>query len=318
MNNNNNNRNNNNRRRGRGNSRPNGGQPINRIDSRARGNAPQMLEKYRKMALDSHMNGDRVNEEYYLQFADHYFRVIADTRVRQEEARGRRDDRWQEGGTETGTEREFDYAEDAIDPYDDMRQGGGERQDRYERPERQERPERPDRQERPYRERGDRPGQDRPGQDRDDRPQRIEPAVVAEPVETLAAMPSSEADARTVYEPAANPFVRGDREGRGLKQRRPRRAVADEQIVAPMTEQSDDGVRDGPSALDVFDPAILPPAVVPRRSSEADPAEAATDSAADAANETADEAPKPRRRTRRPRVTDAPDGGPDGALQAVS
>ncbi|HQS71345.1 MAG TPA: DUF4167 domain-containing protein, partial [Novosphingobium sp.] len=75
----NNNRGNNNRRRGRNNNRPQngGGQQLNRIDSRARGNAPQLLEKYRKLAQDAHMNGDRVQAEYYLQFADHYFRVIA-------------------------------------------------------------------------------------------------------------------------------------------------------------------------------------------------------------------------------------------------
>ena len=99
--NNNNRGNNNNRRRSRGNNngRPQGGgQQLNRIDSRARGNAPQMLEKYRKLAHDAHLNGDRVTAEYYLQFADHYFRVIADTRVRQEESRGRRDDRWGENG----------------------------------------------------------------------------------------------------------------------------------------------------------------------------------------------------------------------------
>ena len=57
-----------------------------------------MLEKYRKLAHDAHLNGDRVTAEYYLQFADHYFRVIADTRVRQEESRGRRDERWGENG----------------------------------------------------------------------------------------------------------------------------------------------------------------------------------------------------------------------------
>lgn len=58
----------NNRRRGRGNNRPqNGGQQLNRIDSRARGNAPQLLEKYRKLAQDAHLNGDRVQAEYYLQ-----------------------------------------------------------------------------------------------------------------------------------------------------------------------------------------------------------------------------------------------------------
>jgi hypothetical protein len=95
----------NNRRRGRGNNRPQGGgQQLNRIDSRARGNAPQLLEKYRKMAQDAHLNGDRVQAEYYLQFADHYFRVIADTRLRQEEARQRHSgngERWNEARPRT-------------------------------------------------------------------------------------------------------------------------------------------------------------------------------------------------------------------------
>lgn len=90
------NNNRNNRRRGRGN-RPQGGNgnQLNRIDSRARGNAPQMLEKYKKLAQDAHHNGDRVQMEQYLQFADHYFRVIADNKVRQDETRGprRNDDR---------------------------------------------------------------------------------------------------------------------------------------------------------------------------------------------------------------------------------
>ncbi|UVO51269.1 DUF4167 domain-containing protein [Sphingomonas sp. SUN019] len=57
----------------------------NRIDSRARGNATQLHEKYRNMARDAQMSGDRVNTEYYLQFADHYFRVLADQRGRNED-----------------------------------------------------------------------------------------------------------------------------------------------------------------------------------------------------------------------------------------
>jgi hypothetical protein len=84
-----------NRRRGRGNNRPQSGrgqEQANRIDSRARGNANQLLEKYKKLAHDAQVNGDRVNTEYYLQFADHYFRVLADNRARQEEARQKRDD----------------------------------------------------------------------------------------------------------------------------------------------------------------------------------------------------------------------------------
>ena len=93
----NNNRNNNNRRRGRNNRNQGGANSGNRIDSRARGNAPQLLDKYKKLAQDAQHNGDRVQTEYYLQFADHYFRVIADNKARQDEARGNnrqdRDDR---------------------------------------------------------------------------------------------------------------------------------------------------------------------------------------------------------------------------------
>jgi hypothetical protein len=85
------NNNRNNRRRGRGNRTQGGnGNQLNRIDSRARGNAPQLLEKYKKLAQDAQHNGDRVQMEYYLQFADHYFRVIADNKARQDEQRGGR------------------------------------------------------------------------------------------------------------------------------------------------------------------------------------------------------------------------------------
>lgn len=80
-----------NRRRGRGGNRSQGGNQLNRIDSRARGNAPQLLEKYKKLAHDAAMNGDRVQSEYYLQFADHYFRVISDSRAQKDEARAKRD-----------------------------------------------------------------------------------------------------------------------------------------------------------------------------------------------------------------------------------
>ena len=103
---------NNNRRRGRGNNRggQGGGNQGNRIDSRARGNAPQMLEKYRKLAHDASLNGDRVQTEYYLQFADHYFRVIADMRAQKEDQRPRRDEREQSSSYDD-TE-DFDEFED--------------------------------------------------------------------------------------------------------------------------------------------------------------------------------------------------------------
>jgi len=91
-----------NRRRGRGNRNQGGGNNANRIDSRARGNAPQLLDKYKKLAQDAQHNGDRVQAEYYLQFADHYFRVIADNKARQDEARGKRHDDRDQGDDDDG------------------------------------------------------------------------------------------------------------------------------------------------------------------------------------------------------------------------
>ncbi|QDZ09222.1 DUF4167 domain-containing protein [Sphingomonas panacisoli] len=103
------------RRRGRGGQRQGGGNPNsgNRIDNRARGNASQLLEKYKTLAADAQRQGDRVNAEYYLQFADHYFRVLAESRSRFEEQnpnqnqrRGREDafDDEDEGFDEDGNE----------------------------------------------------------------------------------------------------------------------------------------------------------------------------------------------------------------------
>ncbi len=76
------------RRRGR-NNRPQNGLRGNdgnsRIDSRARGNATQLLEKYKNLAREAQLQGDRVMTEYYHQFADHYFRVLSEHRARQED-----------------------------------------------------------------------------------------------------------------------------------------------------------------------------------------------------------------------------------------
>lgn len=85
------------RGRGRGSQGNNGGRQDNgsRIDSRARGNAPQMLEKYKNLAREAQLQGDRVLTEYYLQFADHYFRIVAESRARMEEGRQPRREEWQ-------------------------------------------------------------------------------------------------------------------------------------------------------------------------------------------------------------------------------
>ena len=82
------------RRRGRGGQRGQnlGGQPGNRQDNRQRGNAAQLLEKYKNMARDAQLAGDRVQTEYYLQYADHYFRVLGESRARFEDQRRQRGD----------------------------------------------------------------------------------------------------------------------------------------------------------------------------------------------------------------------------------
>ena len=133
------------RRRGRRPQNSNGNRNENgsRIDSRARGNAPQMLEKYKNMARDAQLQGDRVMTEYYLQFADHYFRIVAEQRARFEETRRPRED-WQEGDAE-GYDQDSRASSDGND-YDD--EDSGEREQQSQQPRRDARPprERNDRQ----------------------------------------------------------------------------------------------------------------------------------------------------------------------------
>ncbi|MBA3055742.1 MAG: DUF4167 domain-containing protein [Sphingomonadales bacterium] len=300
---NNNNRGNNNRRRGRGNTRPQGGgQQLNRIDSRARGNAPQMLEKYRKLAHDAHLNGDRVTAEYYLQFADHYFRVIADTRVRQDEQRRPRDERGpdqSEDGDESG---EFTVGSDF--PSYDQQAFTRPREDRprEDRP-REDRPrdERP-REDRESRERGDR---DRAPRRRDEREPRGDDAAEADTdgndgggndgVSNGAPADQRDgADAGAVFEPAENPFVRSSRGLRPRREdRRPRRD--DDAGHEPRAET---GAETGTAADHAngddtprFDASLLPPSLGVR---EAAPVAMADD------DETP--APAPKRRGRKPKA----------------
>jgi hypothetical protein len=135
------------RRRGRGGQgggRNLGGQPGNRQDNRQRGNAAQLLEKYKSMARDSQLAGDRVQTEYYLQFADHYYRVLGENRSRFEEQNPRRP-RDEEMDEQDGDEELAEAGEEAS--ADD----GGEREDRSDRGDRPYRNERFNRPNRPRR-----------------------------------------------------------------------------------------------------------------------------------------------------------------------
>jgi hypothetical protein len=125
------------RRRGRGGQRDRnvGGQPGNRTDNRQRGNAAQLLEKYKNMARDAQLAGDRVQTEYYLQYADHYHRVLGESRSRYEDQRPQRGDEFDD---EDGDDEMVDAAEEQPARNDD-RPERGERPDRSERADRGER-----------------------------------------------------------------------------------------------------------------------------------------------------------------------------------
>jgi hypothetical protein len=259
------------RRRGRGGSgtgRPpsNHPGPGNRQDNRQRGNAAQLLEKYKGLARDAQMQGDRVLTENYLQFADHYFRVLGESRPRFEEQRPRqRDDYNDDDDYQDNEGRE---AGDGDDGDDDGR----------DEPRRDQRPERAPRQDREVR--ADRePRQDRevradrePRQDRDARPE-----------------PRQDRDSRPDREPRperAERDVRPDRDSRPERAPRAERDNDEYRAAAPVKRprarrpEAEAGEGGGERiALDVLPPAIS------------------------AANEGA-EPVAPRRRVRRPRAPD--------------
>ena len=289
------------RRRGRGgNQRPGGGggggqgqrDSGNRIDSRARGNAAQLLEKYRNMARDAQMSGNRVNTEYYLQFADHYFRVLADQRGRNDDQpmpRRLRDDFDQfDGDDDFGDEGEPIRAEEQVRVSETDNRPRRDDRPRDDRPrddrQRDDRP-RDDRQ-RESRPRDERPRDDRPREDRqrDDRPrgddrqrdgrnghadrnvaEQPEPRVEREPVEPVAAAPAADAAA-------------------GEEARTPRRRTR--------KPREETGEQAASFDIDRLPPALGAPAAAP-----------VTDVAA---TDAVEEAPKPRRRRVRPAAEATP------------
>ncbi len=122
------------RRRGRGGgTRPPGSNPGpgNRQDNRQRGNAAQLLEKYKGLARDAQMQGDRVQTEYYLQYADHYFRVLSENRSRYEEQRRQRGE--DDGAEDEGEDDIVADANEADEAAPPRRERTREREDRGQR-----------------------------------------------------------------------------------------------------------------------------------------------------------------------------------------
>ena len=136
------------RRRGRGGGGPrpnNAPNPGNRQDNRSRGNAAQLHEKYKAMARDMQLAGDRVQTEFYLQFADHYFRVLNETRSRFEEQRPRSRDDFMSDDDEDGDEAMMGQDDGDGDGRDDRPQPRMDREQRFDRDNRGDREQRPDR-----------------------------------------------------------------------------------------------------------------------------------------------------------------------------
>ena len=78
------------KQRGRSSARQNGkaGNQGNRSEQKIRGNPKQLVEKYKNQAREALQSGDRTQAEYYLQFADHYHRVLNEMRGPSNQADG--------------------------------------------------------------------------------------------------------------------------------------------------------------------------------------------------------------------------------------
>ncbi|MEO5493351.1 MAG: DUF4167 domain-containing protein [Sphingomonas sp.] len=256
------------RRRGRGGQRQGGGNPNagngNRIDNRARGNAAQLLEKYKALASDAQRQGDRVNAEYYLQFADHYFRVLAESRSRFEE---QNPNQAQRRGREDGFDDDGDEGfEDEGAPQADM-------DPRREQQSRDDRPYRDDNRQEPRQDaRQDRGNRDQPranNRDRDDRGNRAQGGNNG--YANGNAYPANDGDADDDRGNAVEAPVEVRTEREAPRRGRPRREARPVEI----------------NEVETFDAALLPPSLGISVGVESD--------------QGSEEAPKPRRgRPRRP------------------
>jgi hypothetical protein len=193
------------RRRGRGGAQvrgPGGGNGPdrgNRIDNRARGNAAQLHEKYRNLARDAQTQGDRVMTEYYLQFADHYFRVLNENRARFED---------QNPNQQRRQRFENDDYEESVDEGEGMDEAADSEPQHHQQ--RHQEPRRDNREDRDYRR------QDREPRRREREPVAAAPAPAFEPeAEVAAEAPREEAVAQD------------EGERRPRRGRRPRRAEAE-------------------------------------------------------------------------------------------
>ena len=274
----------------------------NARDQRQRGNAAQLLEKYKSLARDSQLAGDRVQTEYWLQFADHYFRVLGESRAKYDEQRRARgeniDDDYDDDGE--GYDGDDDGDEPSQQPQQPHQQQPQQQQreqprrqqegDRYERPaERQDRPERQDRQQQQQ------PRNDR--YERQDRPER-QAERQAERQERPDRAERPERQAERQERPPIQQQPRAERVERAPRADAAERPERAPRADRPRIRRDREVESDGGGERIAFD--VIPPAI-------------GAVSAPDVpANDVAEEAPAPRRRVRRAR----PEGEADVAPAA--
>lgn len=118
----------NNQRRGRGRSgrRPNVPNRNQTFDSngpegRVRGTAQQVYDKYLALARDAQVSGDRILTENFLQFAEHYFRVLNDSTDPDENR-----DRQRQNGDDRQARSQDESFGDEADDEGQAAQGGGQ------------------------------------------------------------------------------------------------------------------------------------------------------------------------------------------------
>lgn len=92
------------------------GQQGNRNDSRVRGNAHQLHEKFKNLSRDAASAGDRILAEYYMQHADHYFRVLNEMRPERPRDDQRRRDNAGDDMTDGDDGQDTDDGDIAMQP----------------------------------------------------------------------------------------------------------------------------------------------------------------------------------------------------------
>jgi hypothetical protein len=117
--------------------RNNMGNIVNRVfesagpDGKVRGTPQQIIDKYQVLARDAQVSGDRVAAESFLQFAEHYTRLLSEAQRQFQESRQERDGRDERDERDVREDRgDRDTREEAGRDEERPYAGGGNRDNR--------------------------------------------------------------------------------------------------------------------------------------------------------------------------------------------